>query len=854
MSTTYTISSTDGNSNFIIEAGSIDGNVTGKAGHQTDLLLYGRGTFNWGKGVEQNLIRLTENWASPALNPNDPVNEQVPMTYGSTENRGIVVPLVGQTWHNKSNGRLYTYVEVKDTSGNVIDHAWNVDAEFRYVSLTESVTQQMAGKLRISNDSNGQPDLYIYSNTPQFGTVTGGASSYITFEANKAAAGATEEVVRTAYIAALHEDNNYLRIAVSDRDATNSYSSVTNRIDLKQDRTEITSDIVHIGTSQLSYSIDSDALTTREWVEDYTDTAITSVGDSNYLKLTGGTVTGAITQTFGPNTNSFNNGNITIESGSPFVTLRSLNSDAGQPSFNLADSQITKFSMKLIQGNYTGDAEPNSPRILADNVDTVVFEKYNTASFDTKQAIILYDDYIQTHKSNGHIRTPATPMLGAANYSEFAQLTVGQAYDTFCETNQDITVDDINANGLTINNGPNSANIVLSSEDEATLTLEASNNLNSSDVQIIFRSRGTRRGTIKVVADTGGNDSLDIAKMNGGATPNAIRLYDEKATLDQRLQIGGVGDTSSNGAIILTAKDNNTNAATSDYVSSASDEDYNGIIWRQFSGAPVASILSNNDDTLVIRVPTSSSVAETEAPMLSLSDNTMTLTNMRARTEGNDSYPPDSTQLTRFSNYLAHERTVHNLTYRRVQQETIPYKTLLVNIQGVPRTAGWYKSFTRTGDPTTGDYLGLYGDPIEFDFTDTTSSSFSDSVNDPNAPFLCEIHFQIPYAIIAGTGTGQPSALGAAIALQYECGPNLDLNAVSNVSAGNFTTINIGDLLFSQTSEELIGTFSGVFFVPMSAGDKIHIRNFTQFGYVSSLYNYFERVCLGDSTFTARIV
>ena len=878
MSTTYTISSTDGNSHFIIEAGSIDGNVTGKAGHQTDLLLYGRGTFNWGKGVEQNLIRLTENWASPALNPNAPVNEQVPMTYGSTENKGIVVPLVGQTWFNKSNNRLYTYVQLWDDVAEDYYYEWHVDGEFKYVSLTETADQSMEGKLRIASP-NGQPDLYIYSDTPTFGVGSGpidtntglptdlGASSYITFEANRGTEAAPERV-RTAYIAALHKSDNLLRIALGDRDSATSYGDVQNRIDLKADYTEASKNIKYIGTDQISDNIDEKTLTTREWVEDYVDGAVTDVGDATYLrlddatariesdgnarylKLTGGTITGAVNQTVGANTININNGSIQVEASSPTVTLRSLANDAGQPSFNLADSDITKVSFKMIQGNYSGNA---GARVLADNVDTLVIEKYNTG-FNTTQAMIFYDDYIQTHGDNGHLRTPATIMQGEAGYSALYQLTVGKAYDTFCAINTDVTVKDITANNISMSNGSDSASILVHSQNTATITIDASNNLDTVNPSLIFRARGGQRGILRVIPDTGGNDALALLKMNGGAAPNALKMYDEYSTLEQRLIVGGVGDSPSHGSIILQAKDNSVNGTVHDYNGSTVDSDYNGIVWKKASGGFVASILSDNDQSLVIRVPTNPSVTEINAPLVTLSNDEMLLTQMRVRTTGTESYPPANTRLTQFSNYLAHERTVYELSHRRIQQELMPYKTLLINVLGNPRTAGWYRASSYTSDPTAGDYQGLYGDPIEFDFTDTSHSSFSDATNDPNAPYLCEVHFQMPYAVIVNTGTGVGSAVNAAINLQYECGPNLDLAAVSNVSIGNFTTIRVATMQFTQSSDELIGSLSGIFFVPMAAGDKIHIRSHSAFGHVSSSFDWYERAIIGDTTFTARIV
>ena len=867
MSTTYTISSTDGDSYFIITPGSIDG--AGNAGHQTDLLLYGQGTFNWGKGIEQNLIRLTENWASPALNPNDPINEQVPMVYGANDNKGIVVPIVGQTWFNKSANRIHTYVGLK--ADNVTGD-WRVDGEFNYVSLTETADQEIAGKLRITQTA-GQPDLYITSDTPEYGIGVGpidnntglptdlGASSYITFEANKGSSQTNPERVRTAYIASLHKDDNFLRIAVTDRDAANSYSgnAVLNRFDLGIAHTESNKNIKYVGPGQITGNIDEKTLTTREWVENYADDAVTTIGDGSYLKLTGGTVTGAVNQTVGANTINLNNGSIQIEASSPTVTLRSHAADAGQPSFNLADADLTKVSIKLIQGNYSGNAGPRNFDNAATTevneaagIDTLVIEKYNTG-FNTTQAMIFYDDYIQTHGDNGHLRTPATPMLGAANYSEFAQLTVGKAYDTFCATNTDITVKDITADNISMSNGSAAASILVHSQNTATITIDASNNLNTVNPSLIFRARGTQRGMLRVIPDTNAHDAVALFKMNGGAEPNALKIYDDYSTIDKRLVIGGQGTAPSHGSLILKAKDNNINPAVHNYGGTFIDSDYNGIVWKNASDGFVASILSDNDSKLVIRVPTNPSVSETEAPIVTLSNNRMKLANMRVQTSGSESLAPDFERILPTSSHLAHEVSLYELTNRRVQEQILDHQVLLVNHQAATPSMGYYSSRATTSDPTTGTYLGYYGNAIEFDFTDTTVSSFSQIWPAQNGRyFRCEIHYQIPYALMQNTGDGQGSGTAGIIYMQYETGPTIDVGSVSNTSVGNFTTIEIGRL--HQLGGDQFGVLSGSFLCPMNPGDKIILRMSNSFGYVATAYDVYERVALDDSKFTARIV
>lgn len=96
---------------FIIGPGELNG-PAGLA-RESDLRLYGFGAAKWGEGVDQNMFRILENFATPRKVAGDynPDNPSIP--YDSTtmavlpkdENdlgigNGITVPVVGQFWYD----------------------------------------------------------------------------------------------------------------------------------------------------------------------------------------------------------------------------------------------------------------------------------------------------------------------------------------------------------------------------------------------------------------------------------------------------------------------------------------------------------------------------------------------------------------------------------------------------------------------------------------------------------------------------------------------------------------------------------------------------------------------------------
>ena len=166
--TTYSISSTDGSLSIPVQAGTINGPDVGAANIDTDLILYGQGSFNWGQGIEQNLLRIMESFASPAVNPSQPDSQQTPDPEPVGANPtlfGIKNPVVGQLWFNKSNNRLYvcTAPRIKNTTTGAItsEPVWELDAEGRFLSLTGG---SLSGNIQIARAAgNGGTGITLHS-------------------------------------------------------------------------------------------------------------------------------------------------------------------------------------------------------------------------------------------------------------------------------------------------------------------------------------------------------------------------------------------------------------------------------------------------------------------------------------------------------------------------------------------------------------------------------------------------------------------------------------------------------------------------------------------------------------------
>jgi hypothetical protein len=105
MASVYQIKYTDGIRTITIQPGTLNG--PGGVLSDTDLQLYGQGTLAWGAGVDQNLLRLIENFACPEsiLVPGEPMGDAEIGVVGA----GINNPNEGQQWFNTTDSKLYFY-------------------------------------------------------------------------------------------------------------------------------------------------------------------------------------------------------------------------------------------------------------------------------------------------------------------------------------------------------------------------------------------------------------------------------------------------------------------------------------------------------------------------------------------------------------------------------------------------------------------------------------------------------------------------------------------------------------------------------------------------------------------------
>ena len=105
MATVYQIKYTDGIRTITIQPGTLNG--PGGVLSDSDLQLFGQGTLAWGAGVDQNLLRLIENFACPEsiLTPGTPMGDAEIGVVGA----GINSPNEGQQWFNTTDSKLYFY-------------------------------------------------------------------------------------------------------------------------------------------------------------------------------------------------------------------------------------------------------------------------------------------------------------------------------------------------------------------------------------------------------------------------------------------------------------------------------------------------------------------------------------------------------------------------------------------------------------------------------------------------------------------------------------------------------------------------------------------------------------------------
>jgi len=116
MATVYFITNTEGSDIFSIQPNGVD--IT-----NSDLRLYGMGATLWGEGVDENLLRLSENFAIAQKDAFDPdftgaLEPKSSASYRSSgtglgpfvgQGNGVNNPREGQLWFNKTDGILYVW-------------------------------------------------------------------------------------------------------------------------------------------------------------------------------------------------------------------------------------------------------------------------------------------------------------------------------------------------------------------------------------------------------------------------------------------------------------------------------------------------------------------------------------------------------------------------------------------------------------------------------------------------------------------------------------------------------------------------------------------------------------------------
>jgi len=156
----YNLRRTDGLGEITVTVGSRTGPSTETLVPIVDLDLYGLGALNWGKGIEQNLLRLLEHFACPqvvrsAPNPNGPdftglrpVNRDdaaIPGQYNPNvdSHTGINAPVLGQLWFNTTNGKLYRCIDADE--GNADRFAASQNALWDVVAADPDLYLKLTG-------------------------------------------------------------------------------------------------------------------------------------------------------------------------------------------------------------------------------------------------------------------------------------------------------------------------------------------------------------------------------------------------------------------------------------------------------------------------------------------------------------------------------------------------------------------------------------------------------------------------------------------------------------------------------------------------------------------------------------
>lgn len=182
MATLYIIDKTagvesTGTPSITLQPGALNG--PGSANRDSDLRLYGMGALLWGEGVNENFLRILENFACPAkalgdYNPDSGLNDFDPSTdliLPKSENdlgpgNGISTPVDGMIWFNLDNKQLYVFdSELTAGSPAVIVGGWI--STTNVIASTIPPEQPNPGdtwfNLDDSTTASGESELWVYN-------------------------------------------------------------------------------------------------------------------------------------------------------------------------------------------------------------------------------------------------------------------------------------------------------------------------------------------------------------------------------------------------------------------------------------------------------------------------------------------------------------------------------------------------------------------------------------------------------------------------------------------------------------------------------------------------------------------
>ena len=331
ISTTYTITNTQGSLTFQMTAGSSNG--PNELAQTTDLTFYGYGRTGWGQQVDQNFYSLLENFACNQLaGPN--VVPSTKATLGGT--LGINDPVKGQQWYNLTSSEMYYCVTPStntwyhllsetyaDTKYLTLAEASSTSGNYAFVKLSGANTP-MTGPLILNADpTSGSPPQtaatknYVDTNVSTLTSLVNGNYVHIAGDTMKGPLSVTNGLGdgMFATLSTIHSGSAYLQMGQWNTSITsanvNFYTSGSsagvNTVDSAIIATGGTIGSNYQGTLTLYGYILTDGrpptlanqLTSKNYVDTQISTNISSLHStitttlaSGYLALSGGTMSG----------------------------------------------------------------------------------------------------------------------------------------------------------------------------------------------------------------------------------------------------------------------------------------------------------------------------------------------------------------------------------------------------------------------------------------------------------------------------------------------------------------------------------------------------------------------------------